>query len=694
MNMFRLVNYLLIVAFLAVLCTAACAGTYKDRDGSAHSWFINDAHVLVWDNSPYVPFGVVFEPRYLSDGQTDDNLKADEESIQAFALAGTKDVLIRVSKGIASVPVSAFQKIIDLLEENGFRYGIDLYDPPYTPGSGYLVQPAVNRVEGISGSGPISRVLPSSKNVVFVVCDAKTADIKQVGQAVTSNGEVVVQVAVPDGGNYVLLLYPLQTVDSSDSVYLPDIWRDYERHRDRLMAYLRQAKFGKGLRFFSDPFGSNLGISGQLDSLIPISPAFRIEYASWLSKKYRYPRELSDSWGIIRYDVATFEEAARLIPLWNAGRGVPAVYDPESKRTFSVNVIQSKLWSDFLAFRTESIRQYLDASADVFKRMIADVPVVYTATGLQPMFQASKPIGFDGLAVPPTSDSEALTAAAGSVYSLADNSSRSMWIIARVGPQGSSFQQKEELFKTMNILHDLGAKGFFLSNTGGSGISSADLLVWLGEYSALSATDKGYVGYIPRTIYYPDAYSKGKIKRLSSSLWWLPTLKPGLERDVGSSYAAYVIGDPKSPDSEIHIWSLSGKKTVTLVTANPLTTISVDGKVTEYQPKKGRVQLVLNEEPVIVKGLSAEYFLPVEAVEEKIQEFEGLITKAESKHMDASTYRRNLKLAREQLGKNQVGLCWDLIQTNINEITLRMRGLQNIPALPSGEASIPSSTVR
>jgi hypothetical protein len=693
MRSFNLLSCIFILAVFIFASAFACAGTFKDRDGTTHSWYISNAHVLVWDDLPYIPFGVVFEPKYLSDGQSDENLKIDEESVQAFKLAGIKDVIVRSSKGITSCPVSALQKIIDLLEESGLRYGVDLYDPPYTPINGYVVQPAVNRVDGITGPGSFSQVFVGSKNAIFVVCDAKTAEIKQVGQVSTSNGEATVQVQVPEGGNYVLLFYPFQTVDISETT-LPDIWSDYDHHRDKLVAHLRQIKFGKGLRFFYDPFGSTFGISGLAENLIPSSTIFRIEYASWLSRRYRYPRELSDSWGILRYNVTSFEEAARLIPLWNTGRGVPAVYDPESKRTFEVNVSQSAIWKDFQAFRAESIRRYMDAISDVLKRLIADVPVVYTATGLQPIFQATNSFGFDGLCVPPTNDADLLAVAAGNVFSLADNSERGIWIVSRIGSKDAVFRQKEELFKTINTLHSLGAKGFFLNDVGGTGVSSADLLVWLAEYMSLSVEDKQFIAYVPKAVYYPKTLALGKIKRISTNVWWLPSLKPGFEREVGSSFAAYVFGEPRSPESEVYIWSLSGTKTITLVTGNSVTVTNVNGDVTEYHPKKGRVQFVVGEEPVQVKGVSAEYFLPIEAVEEKIKEFEVLIEKAEAKRMDAGQYRRNLKLAREQLSKNQIGLCWDLIQTSINELSLRMRGLENTPSLPSKEFTMPSSTVR
>jgi len=690
--------FITIIAAISLLLGApALAGAFRDRDGAVHQWSINESNAMEWAGAPYVPFGVVFEPKYLALGQTDENWAADEEAVAAFKLAGVADVIVRPGKGIASVPVEAFQRVIDLLEAKGLRYGIELYDPPYAPISGYVIQPAANRVEGIQSSGPVTRSFPDAESAIYAFWEVKAQpEVLTIGQEVAINGQVTVQVVVRTGNDHLLLFYPRRVIaDKGADWGLPDIWGDYDRHRDRLVSFLKQVKFGKGLRFFMDPFTEKFGLYGDVQNLIPTSKVFRIEYAAWLSKKYESPRQLTDSWGILRHAVASFDEATRLIPLWNTGRGTPAVYDDGGSRSYSVNAEMSALWADFQEFRASSIRGYMNAAADALKRLVADVPVVYTATGLQPIFQPRESFGYDGLAAQASSNADALAEAAGRTFSLAGGSSGNVWIISRFSPAGATFEKKEELFSAINALRDLGAKGFFAGNLGGTAIGSADLLVWLAEYSSVSAQDKQFVAYQPRVIYYPESFTRGRVRRLSSGVWWIPTLKPGAEVYLGSAFAGYVLGDPKENNVEIYVWSLKDQQTMTLIVEGPLTIITATGEATEIKPKKGRVQLSVGEEPVILCGIRPDVFLPVEVAVEEMQSLEQLIAKAERKRMDVTSYKRNLKYARDLLNKDLLGLCIDLVRASANELSVGLKGLEGTPA-PGSSISPPvgSSEVR
>ena len=691
MKIFQLLISALVIASV-LLVAPMSAGTFKDRDGAAHQWSVDESHAVIWDGAPYVPFGIVFEPKYLASGQTDENWAADEEAVAAFKLAGVMDVIVKPGKAVTSVPVEAFQRIVDLLETNGLRYGIELYDPPYAPISGYVIQPTVNRVEDIRSSGPIIRSFPDAKTAIYALCDARTAEVMAVGQEIAMNGEVTVHATVRTSADHILLFYPQRAVADGNADWgLSDIWSDYDRHRDRLVSFLSRVKFGKGLRFFIDPFTERFGIHGDVQSLIPTSKAFRIEYAAWLSRKYGAPRGLGDSWGVLRHAVASFDEAARLIPLWNAGRGAPAVYDDGSAKSYSVNTMATTLWADFLGFRAVSIRGYMDAAADALKRLVADVPVVYTAAGLQPIFQPGGSFGYDGLAVPASSDA---AVGAGRAFSLAEGSSRNMWIIARFGSAGAAFAKKEELFSAVNALRDLGVKGFFAGNLGGTAVGSADLLVWLAEYSSVSAQDKQFVKYRPDVVYYPESFTRGSIRRLSSGAWWLPALKPGAEIYLGSAFAGYTLGDPKAADAEVYVWSLKGNQTMTLVATDPVTIITTAGETMEIKPKKGRVQFPVGEEPVIVRGIGLDVFLPVEVAVEEMRALESLIAKAGQKGMEVTSYKRNLKYARDLLDKNQIGLCIDLVRTNTSELSLSIKGLEGTPVPGLGGPPVGSSEAR
>lgn len=682
-KVFRSFLLLAVVTTACVLAGTACAGTFRDRDGAAHPWLISKAHVLIWEGSPYVPFGIVFEPRYLTSGQTDENWAADEREIAALTQAGVADVILKPGGGIASAPVDAFQRVIDLLETNDLRYGVELCDPPYEPLVGYVIEPTLYRVDGIQSSGWFSRRFADTKTALYAVCNAKTAEVVDSGRVLAINDEVGVQVTLPVGGEHVLLFYPQKVIPGGSAEGLPDIWSDYDRHRDRVVWYLSRVKFGKGLRFFIDPFTEEFGIRGDVEGMVPTSTAFRLEYSAWLSRKYGAPADLSLSWGILRHDVSSFEEAVRLIPLWRNARGVPAVYDEATAKKHPVDAVKSSLWGDFLEFRSSSVGAYMDGMADALKRLVADVPVVYTANGMQPMFQGSGPVGYDGLCVP-GSGGGTLAANAGEVFSLSEHSSRGMWIISRLEPSGAAYSEKERLFGDINSLHDLGAKGFFAGGYEETAAGAGGVPTWLAEYASLSARDKRFASHSPQAIYYPKGSAKAETRRLASGIWWLPALAGGSDLSLGSSFEGYVIVDPRTSSADVYVWSLRGTRTIHLVSEDKVTLISTSGDSTEVKPKKGRVRVTLGEEPTLIRGIPPESFLPVETVEEALRRLEQAIVRMEEKKLDYRTYRVNLERARELLKNNQLASSLDMALVTTEEINLRLRGLEMEPTGSAG----------
>lgn len=670
---------ILLIIFTLVSSSMASAGTFKDRDGTVHTWSIDETHALMWEGVPYVPFGIVFEPRYLISSQTDDNWTADEQQVAAFKAVGIKDVLVRPGKGIASVPVEAFQRVIDLLETNGLCYGIELYDSPYAPLSGYAIQPTVNRVEGIRATGDVTRNFPNTKWAVYVLCDAKTGEVKDGGEVTAVNGDVTIHFVLRNNAEHTLLIYPNKVVTGEDANgSLPDIWSDYDRHRDKLVWYLSQVKFGKGLRFFSDPFTNDMGIRGETEDLIPTSTAFRLQYSAWLSRKYRTTGDLNISWGIIQHTITSFDEAARLIPLWKSGRGAAAILDGGNGSRYAVDAARSNIWMDFLEFRAYSVRGYMDSMADALKRLSADVPVVYTAAGLQAIFQTTGIIGYDGLGVSDSSSSSQVRNA-GQIFSMAEHSSRRIWIISRLDPSRTTYDNKEDLFGTLNSFHDLGTKGFFVDVSRTAAANISDLTTWLTEYSSLSS-DRGFAKYRPQAIYYPKSVTQASVKRFPSGIWWLPAHIAGGDLNLGSKLAGYTLINSASGSVDVYVWSLSGKQTFNLFASDTVTLISISGDKLEVKPKKGKVQLAIGEEPMLVRGIAAERFLPIEVVTEAIKELEDAIARIKDKELDANVYKHNLNLAKEFLKKGELVGSLDIAKINTDEINLRLKGLENEPS--------------
>lgn len=657
------------------VASAAHPGTFQDRDGVKHPWRIDEAHTLIWDGAPYLPFGVVFEPKYLSSGQTEDNWAADQAEVGAFKLAGVRDVVIKPGKSVTAIPVQAWQKFIDLLETNGLSYGIELDDSPYAPLAGYVVDPAVNRVEGVRSPGEITTSLTDTKLAFYALCDARTAEVVELGQAIAAGGTLSVQANVRSGSEHVLLLFPQKVVaPGSKDWSLPDLWSEADRHRDRLISHLAAIKFGKGLRFFIDPFGEHIGAHGEVDYLIPVSAAYRLEYAAWLARKYATVRDVGVAWSVLRHDMASFEEATRLVPMWRQGRGLSAVFDEKAGRKYAVDVPRSGIWRDFRDFRAESVRGYMDGIADALKRVVADVPVVFTGNELQPFFQGVGAVGFDGLAVPARGlESTAVDASA--VFSLAEHSGRRLWIISRMALGESEYQEKERFFGHINGLRQFGVKGFFVAGEPAEKkIGGADLLVWLVEYGALAASDREFAQYRPTAVYYPHGFPDISMTRLEGGAWWLPALVPARGLELGSTLAGYTLLGPEGV--KLYVWSVKGRRIVHVPAGQNLTVTTASGERIEAKPKKGRVELALTEDPTLIEGIPPEAFLPVEVVEEAIENLRKVIARGEQKGMDVSSYEDTVKRVRELVKSNTLFIGLDMVQTAIDELTQRLKGLE------------------
>lgn len=663
---------------IGVSAPDSLAGTFKDRDGSEHQWAIDDAHTLTWDGAPYLPFGLTFKPKYLSAAQTEENLAIDRGDLEAYKLAGIKDVLIRPGKGISTIPVEAWQKFVDLLDESGLTYGIELDDSPYTPLTGYVIDPVANRVSGIRNPGTITRELPDTKFAFYALCDSRTSVVIDSGKEMVAGGTLSVQANVEPGIDHVLLYFPEKTIAPGSADWsLPDLWSDVDTHRDRLAAFLPKIKFGKGLRFFIDPFGEQLGARGEAEFIVPTSAGFRMEYAAWLTRKYRTINDLKVAWSVLNYEIASFDEAVRLVPMWRQGRGLSIVFDDKTGRDHDVNVPNSAIWSDLMEFRADSVRQYMDRVSDVLKRTVADVPVVFTANEMQPFFQGRNPVGFDGLAV--SGRGQNVAAQGGAVFSLAEHSSRHMWLVSRIGADGGSFEKKDQLFGRINGLRDLGMKAFFVDETAVSQTASgADTLMWLAEYAATAAKDNQFAAFRPVALYYPTGMPKASIRRLSGGTWWLPSLLPGQTMVLGSKLSGYVLMLPRGITG-LFVWAPAGPTSVHLPWDQTVTVTKPSGEAVEAKPKKNRVELMLTDEPSMITGIPPEAFLPVEVVEEALAELTQVIATAEGKGMDVSGYKDTAKRVGELIKNNSLFIGLDMARTSINELKQRMQGLQTDP---------------
>jgi len=648
--------------------TPTYAGDFVDRDGAKHSWSVGSSHQLVWDGQAYLPFAVVFQPKYLTESPNEKDFEADKANLEAIKHAGIVDILLRPgSSGLSAAPVEAFQRVLDLIESMDMRYEIELYNAPYAPLTGYVIDPVVYRVEHVATPGEYGHKITDAKTTLWVLCDSISGEIKATGTAPVFDETATTSIKTRLDGD-LLLFYPLKSItEKSPDWSCTDIWADYDVERDRLVAYMSYVKFGKGLRGFSDPFTRSLGFNGESDALVPISASFRLNYAAWLSKKYESPADMFASWTLNQRELSSYADAARLVPLYRNSRGVQYVYDDTSGKQYPLEGKSSRIWLDFLQFRTESMRGYMDSMSDVVKRSIADVPVSFTAEGLQPLFQATGSIGSDGLIAQSGANLSSSLENVGNVLSLAESASRGMWMQCWIRPSEETFKHKDELFSAVNASRGLGSKGFILDYPRDA-VPDASALGWLAEYSALYKNDKYFATWQPHTVFYPQGTNHAQIKRFGSGAWWLPILARGNDLSLGSTLAGYVIANPSVPGGTIYVWSLIGNQTVHLNTQAPVTLLRSSGEEIAIKPQKGQVAIVIGEEPVMVRGIPADQFVPIEVVAKAIKDLEVAVAKVSEKYPSSSIFRSRLAQAKELYKKNRLIAALDIVQSTMTEV--------------------------
>jgi len=675
---------MLAVAAIAARCDgqAASSGSFTDRNGARHDWSIASSHALVWDGRAYVPVGGRFAPRCLSDGATDEAWSHDVQDLALLKQRGILDLIIDPAAGAAAVTTAVWQRLLDHLDAEGFRYGIAFGRGVRSELTGTVVNPAAYRIADMRDGSEAGWDLPDADAAWFVIADSRDGtQVHAEGRARVREGHVAMTAGSRVSEGSVALLYPHKSLRSTPDGSLPDLWDGFDTYRDRLLQTLGGAKFGPGLRFFLDPLGDKIGLPNEADCLIPDSPGWRLEWEAFLSRKYQSPGALATAWALVERDFGDFRKAASLIPLWFRNKGVPFMLDPSQGTRLQVSGAESKFWSDFRECRDQSMVHYLSATAELLKRELADVPVVYTHTLHHSMFAVrSRGGGFDGLGISAYgSGARLVQGGADAAYSQVSDSARSLWLLTTetCDPSGAGgrpgYGSRDALFRDLDWLASAGSRGAFvraLRSPSGTDPRHAELmrapeqLDWLSAYAARVAANPGGPAGGPRVLPFPAAASgyvqSGPIG--SGGVWWVPSLAPGRALDFGSSYAGYSITLPEG--EAVVVWSLTGPRDTRLSVPDPrkVQASSADGTPIELKADaKGRtVRLQIGEHPVVVKAQGQEVF-PFEAVEDSLKQLRALVNKAAADKLPAQDYRYMLETAEERFKRKDLaaalGMC-------------------------------------
>ena len=681
-----------LIAYSSIPCLAVgvkfkTSGIYVDSSSGQHAWSINDAHTLLWDGEPYIPVGGAFASRYIALGPTEENYAADVEALETIKSKGITDILLKSTGPITSTEPANWQRIIDYLDANGFTYGIEMDDGPKQPLAGYIIAPNLYRLQGPTSDTTIVCDWPGVDSAIYVVGRAFDKSIQTTGGAIVKGGKVSITLPETLRADQTLIVYPRRTFKSVSEGGMGDLWTGFGEYRDRVLAFFKGVKFGPGLRFFLEPFTSKMDFTGDMASFMPDSTGFRLGFEAHLTRKYTHQGSVNSAWGL-NENLDSIETAARIMPMWNSGRGVPYAYDRASAKMYPIDVTVTRTWRDIIDYRDTSAQQFMNTISDTLRKQVANVPVIFKSAKYHRVY--ANPFGmsgFDGLgAVAYGTGDVPVTSAAGGVYSLAEESGKTTWYIAAATQTTADnkllvgYPTEAAMTSALDYLREVGCKGFFIDSlqalpddTRGnfSLLNAPEQLDWLNSFKD-KVHQPAQAEFKPEVVYYPVAPATGAhVKRLMRNTWWLPTLRIGRTTFVGDGLSAYsILGENRSV-----LWSNVGERTITLKVADARLFPSIDFPADARLDKKkrGMFTISLSDVPTVLRGMPFELVFPYETAETQIAKLSELIPEADRAGLDVKTARESMDSAKTVLKNGLPLTAYGIAQTSSHDL-LRLMG--------------------
>lgn len=659
---------------------------YTDRDGAKHPWTVTSTHSLLWDGVPYLPVGGAFTPKSLTDS-SDAAWQADVRALSALHEKGVPDVLISPPKSLPDIPAAAFQRLLDYLETNGFRYGLGFGPGISRPVSGFVVKPANYRYFEADSLTAHWRASHADLGLVTVLEDGNSGDYHVVLASRYPIKDDFLSVPLEpskSSGKLIGLLYPHKTLPVGAEGACPDLWAGYDDYRDRLLAYLGHIKFGKGLRFLLDPLARHLGLADEYETIVPESEGFRLEWESWLERTYPGLEDARAHWAMGENEPKSYDELARYVPLWLGDRGLGYLFDPQGDRMLHVDSTKSSFWSDFRQFRNESIANYMRSLAEVLKHQVVDVPVVYTWTQNHPIFLNAEVEGFDGLSVA-THGKPSVAGQLGPALSAVEQAARPMWYLATEitpnvpapavspDPQAGSASPATRiaLFNALDEMRRTGIKGYFEGSTAPNAgeanaalLSAPDRIEWLHDYAAQFTTQPAAARYLPQVLFYPQSAPGpahiGPIPGAPNVLW-LSSDAAGEALDLWPAFSGYILKTDEARQVTVMV-SLKGPRVVhfTVPDNRLISATTAEGaQVPVKLINKNEFTIRLDSTPTVIHT-GAQRLILQEAAEDALAQLEALMVIANSskspevQNVKASLYRAEDDYIRKNFDSSYV----------------------------------------
>lgn len=629
----------ILAACSAIAGAQGTRGNYAPPGGTPQPWLINSNHTLVWGGAPYLPVGLRI------DG-------APAEVAKAKA-AGFQDVIVDLP-----ATGTGWADTLKALKESGMRYLVSISS--LSPmAEGVTIDPAGYRVSGILKPQKLEVRLPGAKSALAVIVNRRDASVDKVQRVPVLDGVLSLDVKPIADLEQVLLIFPRMR-----SLEQADLWEAMDEHRDRLLSTLRNHELGSGLRGIINPLGKVASSTSANPQFVPTSPYFRHEFAAFLKQKYRSLETAMRAWAMAASDIQTFDELARLAPLWSGpSRGIPQLWDTDSDRLYKCNFNKSLAWADIqeCVSATANRRQLRFVQAI---RSVADVPVVQEWSGWSPVIEGMSP-AVDGIGMHAfgTTPSELLDSASRATSTIL-RWRKPGWLVATDVDPGRGPDAAAQLSNVLDDLSSLGARGWFVR-------SGSEELVKAMATQGQRSSDVALSEYGPSAVFYPEnAFNPATPQRLPGGKWWLPSPGAGNRLDFGSHLFGYRYQE--GTQSLIVLWSDQPAARVKLKMLNPklVTFSSIDGTPVNPKLAKDSVQITLGSIPVVIEG-ATEIPIPEPAYAETMSKMNQLFTAADSALLDVTEPRFLFRDALSGYDRNPGG-SYSAMRTQFERVSLRM----------------------
>ena len=534
------------------------------------AWSVNPNNALLWGGRPYMPIGARVE------GST--------EAINKALDAGIEDLIVELPANGAG-----WDEALTVLNARGARWFLAVSSA--APAAlGTVVEPQGFRLD-IEGKQDVDLQFQGAERTLAVVADKRSAGVRSYQSYETPGGRLRQsfdsQVLTP----HVLLFYPVVR-----DLRTPDFWEGFDAHRDTLLSALKTKPLGNGFRGIIDPMGSVAQFPTPDIMFVPRSPIFAIEMESFLREKYGAVNTCVRAWSIGAHDITTWEQLARLVPLWSDTKGIESLWDPVKDRIYPSNRERSTAWSDVRSvLRSTATRRYTRFVQAI--RQIVDVPVIQSWGGWTGPYDGPQTgVAGVGCEFKAANISEVIEAVSRPASTVLQSQHGQVLMVT-----GLEIEQGARLNLEMAVqeLRGLGARAWFFRT------NDPAQLTELSDLANRYRRDVTDAEWKPRAIFYPEGARNPAVPvKMFGATWMLPSPAAGNRLELGTSLRGFYYSGAPRPYTVM--WAQPGQPIKTKLYLSDPKAVKVeamDGSEVLIRVRKDTIELEITDVPLIFSGI-------------------------------------------------------------------------------------------